>query len=311
MASLVIDARERSITQYADVLAGISYKIDQITIGDYVVSAGDKILAVIERKSLSDFASSLRDGRIDNRAKMYELRERTGCAVVFIIEGPEFPAPDFLVGKTPYKAIESCIFHMIVRDRVSILRSPNMLGTAKLLARFMQSMTTMLAEMPGGYEPTPAPVELKACDIDAEINRKITRSDEEIVAAMWACIPRVSVDRAPVYMRRWAISQLVCAQVPLDEIKSTKLASGRPLGPKLWQTLFGIPAAEDVHIKMLAAVPGISRKTAVELLKGRDLRAVLGLDSAAIAELQSGASARKLGPKKAAAILHYFNYKPT
>ena len=64
---LIIDTRERNVTRHAKELEEINFEIKQITTADYVVlSPLGNIVALLERKSLDDFAASLKDGRHDN-----------------------------------------------------------------------------------------------------------------------------------------------------------------------------------------------------------------------------------------------------
>jgi ERCC4-type nuclease len=146
---LIIDARERQVTRHSVEFADTNIEIKQITIGDYaIVTPTDKILAVIERKSYEDFAASLKDGRHNNKEKMLALRLATGCSVILLLEGPAFPAPASTFSNFPYRVIESAVFHMQVRDNIQVIRTPDTLGSAQMLARFVRSMDTLWAKFP-------------------------------------------------------------------------------------------------------------------------------------------------------------------
>ena len=41
----------------------ISYNVEQLETGDYIIQSDDKILAVIERKTYDDYGASIKDGR--------------------------------------------------------------------------------------------------------------------------------------------------------------------------------------------------------------------------------------------------------
>jgi hypothetical protein len=140
---LIADTRERNVLRHTTELPPL--RVLQMTVGDYAIMQGGAVVAIIERKSLEDYAASLKDGRCSNINKLIKLRETTNCRIIYIIEGREFPAPESCWGNIPYKHIESSIFHLVMRDNVCILRSKDSLDTAKLLYRLMASMRTLEA----------------------------------------------------------------------------------------------------------------------------------------------------------------------
>ncbi len=77
---VVADARDRAVFPHLDaVFTKVAYKVDTITIGDYLICADDKkggpdLLACFERKTWTDFAKSFGDGRYRNMDKMLRLR---------------------------------------------------------------------------------------------------------------------------------------------------------------------------------------------------------------------------------------------
>lgn len=89
--------------------------------------------------------SSFRDGRINNKGKMIELRTKTNCALIFIIESEVITDMDKLVDRRfPYRNIQSAIFHMMVRDNIHCMFSNNTAGTATLLTEFVKSMDSLV-----------------------------------------------------------------------------------------------------------------------------------------------------------------------
>ena len=49
------------------------------------MAIGQNILFVIERKTWTDLASSLRDGRKENNKKLLKIREETKCQLIYLI----------------------------------------------------------------------------------------------------------------------------------------------------------------------------------------------------------------------------------
>ena len=81
MATLIVDDREQTVSPF---LAGknVPFLIKRITTGDFCIvrqnpnnPAEDRILAVFERKSMNDFAASIKDGRYENYHNMIELQK--------------------------------------------------------------------------------------------------------------------------------------------------------------------------------------------------------------------------------------------
>lgn len=136
---LIADARERAVTPFLTTL--LSNRLvagKQVNTGDYLIcetgNGGPRICACIERKSLTDFAASFKDGRHANVQKMRDLRDKTGCQLYFIIEGPAFPSPSRRFGHIPYGNILSAITNLMVRDSVMIIQTENEAHTAKRLS---------------------------------------------------------------------------------------------------------------------------------------------------------------------------------
>jgi ERCC4-type nuclease len=137
---LVADTRERAVLKHE--FEDITVAVRQITVGDYALVHNDKILAIFERKTHEDFIASIRDGRMENRRKLKELRETTDCVVIFIIEGKPFSK--FKKNEwTKYKPMVSSIYHMMMRDNFQFMYTSDTQDTANTLSRFVKSMHSL------------------------------------------------------------------------------------------------------------------------------------------------------------------------
>ena len=159
---LIIDDRERAIFPHIkpEFDNHIHYEIKRIDIGDYALvdTNSGAILSIFERKTLEDYSASLKDGRHGNKQKLIALREKTGCKIFYIIEGNPFLDPARLVGRTPYRHIESSIFHLMMRDNINVLYSRDTLHTTQLLCRFVISAYNLLirGDVIGGVDNSAA-----------------------------------------------------------------------------------------------------------------------------------------------------------
>lgn len=160
---LIADTRERAVIEHG---FGDEYevKVEQMTVGDYAIAHENRILAIIERKTLTDFAASITDGRMNNREKLKKLRDETGCAVYFIIEGRHGKiGPETVIANSiRWRQIESSIFHMQMRDGFHFIFTFSISDTAQTLFRFMKSLSTLPNYIGGNKLPTHEEVVLTA-----------------------------------------------------------------------------------------------------------------------------------------------------
>lgn len=142
---LVIDTRERAVLPFIDdAITDHHYIIKQITVGDFAICKGEQILASIERKTLDDFAASFRDARYENVKKMINLRENTGCKLLFFVEGPAFPSPSRKFCRVPYANILAAMTKLMVRDDIFVIQTENEQHTAKRLADLLRTYETVV-----------------------------------------------------------------------------------------------------------------------------------------------------------------------
>lgn len=80
---LIIDNREPD--EVKEGLKNVASRCEQLNVGDYLYQDADgNIRLIVERKTISDLQSSLKDGRFrEQRSRLLELN----CKVMYIIEG--------------------------------------------------------------------------------------------------------------------------------------------------------------------------------------------------------------------------------
>lgn len=97
---LVIDSREHKMIKYIDgktkIVFGkiiVNIEIATIPVGDYVICSISEngldvstVLAIIERKTLADYAASIVDKRMNNMDGMLKSRAMSGCDLFVLIE---------------------------------------------------------------------------------------------------------------------------------------------------------------------------------------------------------------------------------
>ncbi len=335
MVKLIIDARERNVLRHTTELAAAKYEIKTITVGDYALinENTNEIMAIIERKSLEDYAASIKDGRHSNKEKLIDLREKTGCRIIYIIEGPAFPAGGELFGRIPYSHIESSIFHLILRDNITILKTASTIDTAATLCRLAKSAASLLGKTTVSYSAAPNAENLlvsvdatsftaDAIPITADTTPITTGgfSDEslelltvapvvkdiDIVRKLWSTLRGVSVESADDLIKHFSLTEVARKQITRERLATVKTAIGRALSTKVVDSIMTFDKAAEY--KMLAAVPGVSINTAKAILNEVALGDLLTYTADTIAMRRTAGGKRRLGPMIAGNIKKYFDY---
>ena len=87
-------------------------------VGDIIIKDNEDIILVIERKCISDFCSSISDGRYrEQKERLVELN----CEKMYIIEGN--------INCDMKNTLQSSIINMLIRDRLLVFRTENLQET--------------------------------------------------------------------------------------------------------------------------------------------------------------------------------------
>lgn len=277
MCSLIVDSRERSIIP----LLTMKHIVKQIDVGDYsIMDPEGQLLIIIERKTLDDYAASLKDGRINNINKMVEVQNKTNCRLYMIIEGELRPPLSSRYQNIPFKNIQSNIFHLMMRHGIQCIYTKCISDTANLLSELIQSMDTYCIhskQKTGG-------------NINS-LHKKLTQ--QEIVEKMFMAIPGITRKNVKSYMT-YSLKEYINGEVDLSTIKISK--------PVL-NALNNLP-----DVKILSAIPSITSDTAKKIL---EIHSLANLSKKSIDEIRyiQISAKSKVGPAKAKKIIENLNYK--
>jgi ERCC4-type nuclease len=296
MLSLIVDDRERSVIQYLSPLVNI--KIDRITTADYaiIVTVAGKafILALIERKSLADLASSIKDGRMDNTKKMLAARTNGGCKLIYLIEGPSHPSNSRKFGGITYKCLKGKISSLMYRDNIQVEWTKNEQHTAirmsELLKKFTELYNTGVfshivkldvkdggaddsvndsvngnADGSGnGTEPvtTSTPVELK------KVHRKTL---DTVHVEMLRSLKGITATTAVLLLKRYSIHDILMCNMEVSVISQLTYSSGFRLGKRgedIYRTCRKLLTdnGRGACINILSCVHGVTVQTASSIL---------------------------------------------
>ena len=85
--NIIVDSREVHLIPLLN-----DSKIKQLDLGDiHFVDENDNIKCIIERKTVSDLSSSIKDSRSrEQRSRLLSFRNETNCRIIYLIEGTFF-----------------------------------------------------------------------------------------------------------------------------------------------------------------------------------------------------------------------------
>lgn len=277
----------------------IKFDVERLKIGDFAIMEKQEIKIIIERKTLRDYAASLKDGRHLNKQKLIDLRNEIGCAIFYIVEGPAFPAITKKFSRTPYRNIESSIFHLMLRDNIFVVKTPNAKGTIELILRLVLSLNSLekndkinINKM-NGANSSGEQMKLLKGGIENTMAEKIKR-----LYRIWSVFRGITSTTAKMFARDFSIYDLLKQRINFDVIRypnNRKIT--RRLIAEIQKPVF------EYQIKLLAKVPRIGKNKSEKILDNiGTLEKLLELPENEIAKLEI-APQKKIGKKTAASII--------
>jgi ERCC4-type nuclease len=264
---LLVDQRERKIFDHLDPVfnapntfktsGAVSYEIQTLETGDYIIESDGRILAVIERKTLADYAASIKDGRSENKANLIKIRDASGCKIYYVIEGASDPALTKEFAGIKYSSILSSIRRLEITDSIHIIRTAGGLQTIQQL-RFLCEIWSKMNTDDRIIMGTSEAIVASRPSEDAVLYKNIT--------TIWKALPKISAISAGVLAKQYSIRELLAGIEGADEVRinSKKLTAAQK------ESL----AAPDEN-KLLAAFPGLSKETAFMLLSSFTLSEIV------------------------------------
>ena len=131
--NLIIDIRERSLIEVCenlkklDIFKNVLIKIENLDIGDIIIQKETTNIVIIERKTVSDLISSIKDGRYAEQSFRLDGIETENHNIIYLIEGS-------LRGLSSEKQmVYSSIFSINYYKGFSVHRSENINETAYII----------------------------------------------------------------------------------------------------------------------------------------------------------------------------------
>lgn len=141
MISFKIDAREHKLKdilmqsiECEESLAFLSVDCENLYCGDFIIEIDNVPIIVIERKTLPDLVSSIRDGRyLTQKVKLRETY--SDSFIIYLVEGSfnfNPTTPMYVEGMNKYSVISSVI-NTQIRDKINVVHTDNLQDTFDFL----------------------------------------------------------------------------------------------------------------------------------------------------------------------------------
>lgn len=133
--SLDIDYREKKLIELCNINK-IEINIKNLNVGDAVFKTNEGDMFVIERKTVKDLYSSIKDGRLRQQKKRM-LDSLPTHKILYIIEGNirlQISCNKFIDEKSVY----SSIYNILIRDNIPLINSQNIDETFKIIINLFE-----------------------------------------------------------------------------------------------------------------------------------------------------------------------------
>lgn len=139
---MVIDVRERDLIEAMQGRAGV--RTATLDLGDIVLWWRGRVVLTIERKTLSDLASSIKDGRYhEQKLRLSRAADVEPTRTLYLLEGTRGIASDVLLG---------VVVNTMIRDRMKVYRTTNLADTVALLEKMRARLVDPNATSPAYFE---------------------------------------------------------------------------------------------------------------------------------------------------------------
>jgi len=312
LSAVIAENNKRNTKLNPNIGGGnISFKIKRLTVGDYCILIKDKedsnrtILAmIIERKTWKDLAASIKDERIKRQQKnMMEAKTKKNCHALYIIEGKFSYGDETKVKNILFKSLHTTIRRNTIRG-IPFIQSSNEKHTAKIVVDLARDILklyrtgeidfpnteidvekTKIVEKQGGAEimeiqknSTPK-VEDLLNDYCREITEINKRYREKLLSS--GAIPNVIDEINRIVQKAKDPNLVISREDSFEEINELDDYS-------VPDTILNRVVHEDsdIILSMWTSLPGISDKSAVQLVEKYHISDIICANGKEIAKIK-------------------------
>ncbi|MGL5934502.1 MAG: ERCC4 domain-containing protein [Cetobacterium sp.] len=286
---LLIDDRERSTIQHFDSeYLNVEIEVRRLQIGDYTIAYGNHILATIERKTWTDLAASIKDRRIENIEKLIDLRNTTGCRIIYLIEGKARHKDTRKFARVSYKNLLAHLDQIMIEENICMIYSDNEADSAKRLIDLCNTCYKLdLQKICLGLgDKMDIDVEvIDLCDEPSSstenvnhggegltmLSTVVPKTDSQVIYDIWCCVPEITTATASIFIDAgYHISDLILGKLSKAEISTMRYPNGTIIGKRADKIIkicnLTSIANHKYYCNILSSIPRITKKTAAIIL---------------------------------------------
>lgn len=230
---LIIDNREKDLINLCNK-NNLSFSKSNLHIGDIIFSENNSEFIIIERKTISDLLSSIKDGRYREQKLRLLQKSHQGVDVYYLIEGT-------IINSSKSDIIYSCIINTIIRDNLKIIFSRNieetynyLLKLSKKCVEFRDVLVKNISKQPSEQQSNTDYIEV------IKTEKKKNMNKENCYMAMLKQIPGVSSNIAKmIYKEHDSINILIKNYEKSNELLLANIIIGkRKIGKVLSKKIY-------------------------------------------------------------------------
>ena len=129
---LIIDHREKDLKKYYQTYENVSF--DNLDLGDIKFNYNGEIFLLIERKTIKDFVSSIKDKRYSEQ----KLRLKNNIElnkILYLIEGNIEDYSHEKIDGIPKKTIISTLISLLLKDNIKVYQTASLKGSLEFISR--------------------------------------------------------------------------------------------------------------------------------------------------------------------------------
>ena len=236
-----IDTRELSLLQQINKLVEtipifnkIIVQTETLPIGDIIICDGETEKLIIERKTLADLQSSIKDGRYEEQSYRLNGLNHHNHNIIYLIEGNLNHTNRFTSGVTEKLTLFSAMFSLNYYKGFSIFRSFSLEETATIICNMAYKLEKEIATKKAFYQIKPdqiKPDQITSDQIQSDepvevqennyvnVIKKVKKENitcENIGAIMLCQIPGVSSSTALTIMEKYKTIQNLIKELEAD-----------------------------------------------------------------------------------------------
>lgn len=246
---LVIDHRESDIIKILDERKS-KYKVENLQVGDIVFRINEDDVFIIERKTKSDLAASIIDGRYkDQKIRITEHYTKRGIPTVYMIE-------DFYSKRkherVPHQNLLAALVNTSLRDRIVVHHTNKLVDSVDYLLELQKKIPMFRSEED---QNTPSHYKDQAA---TSVQRK--RSDnidpDNILLLMLCQIPKVGATMAKVIAQEYKTivelssrfkEETTHPEWMLSDLKIGKRKIGKKISEQIYNFMNGLDPERECN----------------------------------------------------------------